>query len=228
MCHSSILACNMEGFLKFLIQNSFVFLNIHIAQITLIVPHVCLCSICQKITDLLEKGKSSSRYSIVLLIKKTLYCHHVSCFYDCWYFVCVLCFWWAFQWKRALLFVCFCKGFAQNLWGPRWIFLIFNDFLQNYLFQVWYIFSITCLSLTHSFSWFGHWRYFQRRFNCQFFCGKDHYFCVVNFVVQKNQLEVDFFHFTIVFSINSIIVRKQILVSYYSVWKLGPFPLPSR
>lgn len=128
MCHSSILACNMEGFLKFFIQNSFVLLNIHIAQITLILPHVCLCSICQKITDLLEKGKSSSSYSIILLIKKTPYCHHVSCFYDCRYFVCVLCFWWAFQWKGALLFV-FAKDLPKMYEDPdgfSWSLMIFS------------------------------------------------------------------------------------------------------
>lgn len=90
------------------------------------------------------------------------------------------------------LFLYFYKGFAQNLW-KRWFFLLFNDFLQNYSLQLWYIFSVSWMSLIHLFSWSRHFRYFQIKFNCQYLCGMDHCFSVVNFFAQKNQLEVDLF-----------------------------------
>lgn len=40
-----------------------------------------------------------------------------------------------------------CKGFAQNLWGLRWIFLIFNDFLHTYFKCVVYF-------LYYAYLWF--------------------------------------------------------------------------
>lgn len=49
------------------------------------------------------------------------------------------------------------------------------------------------MSLIHLFSWSRHFRYFQIKFNCQYLCGMDHCFSVVNFFAQKNQLEVDLF-----------------------------------
>lgn len=140
----------------------------------------------------------------------------------------MLCFRWVLQWKRVLLFVSsltyFYEGSAQNLW-KRWFFLVFNDLMQNYSLQLWYVFSVSWMTLIHLFWWSRHFRYFQINSNCQYLCGIVHCFSV-NFFVQTNQLEVDLFTL-LLHSIQHCPENRFWCLILFSLKTLGLFHLPS-